>query len=313
MDFAIFRRIYGYEARSIIESPTGIPGIGDKTSMKSIVITGSSRGIGYGLAEAFLQRDCQVTIAGRSLVSTSKALAILKAKYRHNRVYGYPCDVSVPEQVQTLWDEAAQKFGKVDIWINNAGVNHPMKSLWELPAETVQSVIETNLLGLTFCSQVAIKGMLAQGHGHIYNMEGHGSDGQTLNGMTGYGASKSAVRYLTRALVKETQGTAVKVSTLSPGIVITNLVDDQFREDPEALERIKGAFNIFGDHVETVTPWLADRILKNEKSGASIAWFTPHKAIWRFITSAINKRDLFALKNSADTYVGKFSSADAGS
>ena len=281
--------------------------------MTSIVITGSSRGIGYGLAEAFLQRDCQVTIAGRSLGSTHKALAKLKAKYGDDRVYGYPCDVSVPEQVQALWDESVQKFGKVDIWINNAGVNHPMKSLWELPAETVRSVIGTNLLGLTFCSQVAIKGMLAQGHGHLYNMEGHGSDGQILNGMTGYGASKSAVRYLTKALVKETQGTAVKVSTLSPGIVITKLIDDQFREDPDALERIKGAFNIFGDRVETVTPWLADRVLENDKSGAAIAWFTPQKAIWRIITSVLNKRDLFALENSADTYVGKFSSADAGS
>ena len=281
--------------------------------MKSIVITGSSRGIGYGLAEAFLQRDCQVTIVGRSLASTRKALAKLRAKYGPDRVCGYPCDVSAPEQVQALWDKSVKKFGKVDIWINNAGVNHPMKSLWELSAETVQCVIETNLLGLAFCSQVAIKGMLAQGHGHIYNMEGHGSGGHMLNGMTGYGASKSAVRYLTRALVKETQGTAVKVSTLSPGIVITKLIDDQFREDPEALERIKGVFNIFGDRVETVTPWLAARILENEKSGASISWFTPHKAIWRFITRALNKRDLFALENSADTYVGKFSSADVGS
>ena len=281
--------------------------------MKSIVITGSSRGIGYGLAEAFLQRGCQVMIAGRSLASTSKALAKLKAKYGPDSLRGYPCEVSVPEQVQSLWDEAITEFGKVDIWINNAGVNHPMKSLWELPTETVQSVIATNLLGLTFCSQVAIKGMLAQGHGHLYNMEGHGSDGQMLNGMTGYGASKSAVRYLTKALVKETQGTVVKVSTLSPGIVITKLIDDQFKDNPEALERVKGAFNIFGDHVETVTPWLADRILKNEKAGASIAWFTPHKAIWRLITSVLNKRDLFALENSADTYVGKFSSADIGS
>ncbi|MDJ0707435.1 MAG: SDR family oxidoreductase [Leptolyngbyaceae cyanobacterium MO_188.B28] len=281
--------------------------------MKSIVITGSSRGIGYGLAEAFLQRGCQVTISGRSVANINKAVSRLQAKFGKSVVFGYPCDVSVPEQVQALWDESFQAFGKIDIWINNAGVNHPMKSLWELPAETVQSVIGTNLLGLTYCSQVAIKGMLEQGFGHLYNMEGHGSDGQILNGMAGYGASKSAVRYLTKALVRETQGTAVKVSTLSPGIVITKLIDDQFRENPDALERVKGAFNIFGDRVETVTPWLADRVLENDKSGAAIAWFTPQKAVWKLIRSVLNKRDLFALDNATDTYVGKLSSADIGS
>ncbi|NET33253.1 MAG: SDR family oxidoreductase [Cyanothece sp. SIO1E1] len=278
--------------------------------MKSIVITGSSRGIGYGLADAFLERNCQVMVAGCSQDSTDKAVTALTAKYGDSRIAGCPCDVSVPEQVQVLWDTAIEKFGQVDIWINNAGVNHQMKSLWELSAKTLQTVIETNLLGLAYCSQVSIRGMLNQGHGHIYNMEGHGSEGQLMNGMSGYGTSKSAVRYMTKALVQETRGTGVKVSTLSPGMVITNLLDDQFKDDPEGLERAKTIFNAMGDKVETVAPWLADRVLENDKTGAAIAWFTPSKILWRLITACLKQRNLLALvaSNSADaSYARNFS------
>ena len=237
--------------------------------MKSIVITGSSRGIGYGLADAFLARGCRVIVSGRSQGSTDRAVDKLAAQYGRDRISGYPCDVSAADQVQALWNAAVEDWGQVDIWINNAGVNHPMQSLWDISADTLQSVFETNLLGLAYCSQVAIKGMLKQGHGHVYNMEGHGSSGQFMHGMSGYGTSKSAVRYLTKALIQETKGTPVKVSTLSPGMVKTNLVNDQFQGDPEGLERAQAIFNLLGDSVETVTPWLADRVLENEKSGNS--------------------------------------------
>ena len=182
-----------------------------------------------------------------------------------------------------------------------------MKALWEVSAETLQSVIQTNLLGLAYCSQVAIKGMLSQGHGHIYNMEGHGSNGQVMNGMSGYGASKSAVRYLTKSLIQETQGTNVKISTLSPGMVNTSLLADQFQDDPDGLSRAEAIFNLLGDPVETVAPWLVERVLENEKAGAAIAWFTLPKVMWRLANAALKNRDLFNFSNPSQTYVGKYS------
>ena len=271
--------------------------------MKRIVITGSSRGIGYGLANAFLERGCQVMVSGRSQVSTDRAVAQLVNQYGEDLVHGYPCDVSDPEQVQALWDTAVAQCGQVDVWINNAGINHPMQSLWDISTDTLQSVFATNLLGLTYCTQVAVKGMLRQGQGHIYNMEGHGSSGQFMHGMSGYGTSKSAVRYLTSALVKETKGTPVKVSTLSPGMVPTNLINEQFKDDPEGLARAKAIFKILGDSVETVTPWLADQVLRNEETGAAIAWLTPPKVFWRLITGCLKHRDLFSLSNWTNTQV----------
>lgn len=262
--------------------------------MKSIVITGSTRGIGYGLADEFLARGCSVTINGRSRGSVDGALQTLSQKHGQGRVAGQPGDVTAIEAHQALWETAVATFGRVDIWINNAGMGHPMLKVWEMPVEMVQQVVDINLKGLVFGSQVAIRGMLAQGGGHLYNMEGFGSNGRLRVGLSLYGATKSALRFLSRSLTKEMQGTAVKVSTLSPGIVITELLTDPFKNDPEGLERAKWVFNALGDKVETVTPWLVDRVLSNDKSGSAIHYLTTSKIITRFATAPFKRRDLFA-------------------
>lgn len=262
--------------------------------MKSIIITGSTRGIGYGLADEFLKRGCSITINGRSRSSVAGALQTLSQKHGDGHVAGQPGDVTRIEAHQALWDAAVAAFGRVDIWINNAGVGHPMLKVWEMPVEMVQQVVDINLKGLIYGSQVAIRGMLAQGGGHLYNMEGFGSNGRLRVGLSLYGTTKSALRFLSRSLTKETQGTAVKVSTLSPGIVITELLTDPFKNDPEGLERAKWVFNALGDKVETVTPWLVDRVLSNDKSGVAIDYLTTGKIITRFATAPFKRRDLFA-------------------
>ena len=92
-------------------------------------------------------------------------------------------------------------------------------------------------------------------------MEGFGSGGQKQPGMATYGATKRAVTYLTEALVKETKDSNVKVGFLSPGIVATDLLVDDYDGQPEEFEKVKKIFNILGDRVETVTPWLAEQLL----------------------------------------------------
>lgn len=262
--------------------------------MKSIVITGSTRGIGYGLAHEFLVRGCGVMVNGRSQASVDKAIESLSQLHGRERLAGQAGDVSNPEDHQALWDAAAAKFGQVDIWINNAGIGHPMMNVWDIPVEKVHQIVDIDLKGLIFGSQVAIRGMIQQGQGHLYNMEGFGSNGRTRAGISLYGATKSAVRFLSRSLTKETADSPVKVSTLSPGIVITEFITDQYKDDPQGLEAAKKVFNTLGDRVETVTPWLVEQVLANEKSGASIAWLTPFKVIKRFATARITQRDLFS-------------------
>lgn len=261
--------------------------------MKTIIITGSSRGIGYGLADAFLLRNCRVVVSGSTQASTDTAVEKLTAVHGAADLLGIPCDVRDPAQVQALWDSAAAHYGTIDIWINNAGLSGPMEKLAEVSGDAVQRVIGTNIEGTLHGARVAIAGMTDQGHGFVYNMEGMGSNGRTQEGMNLYGSTKYAVRYINKVLEKETADTPVKVGAIQPGMVITDLVLDHYRGKPEELDRVKGIFNIIADRVENVTPVLADAILANEKHGALIAYTPRWKLMLRFLTAPFNRRDVF--------------------
>lgn len=259
---------------------------------KVVVVTGATRGIGLGLARELLARGARVVICGRSQESVDKALAELGAG---DAVTGVPCDVGNRDDVQRLWDHAVAAYGKVDIWINNAGMSVARTALPEVPREQVDAIVSTNLLGVLNGTAVPMAGMAASG-GSIWNMEGFGSNGQKATNMSVYGATKRAVTYLTESLVKDTKGGNVRICFLSPGIVKTDLLVDDYDGHPAEFEKAKRIFNILGDHVETVTPYLAEGVLASTKHGDRVAWLTTGKAAGRFASRFVlqRKRDLFA-------------------
>jgi NAD(P)-dependent dehydrogenase (short-subunit alcohol dehydrogenase family) len=261
--------------------------------MKHIVITGSTRGIGYGLADAFLNLNCTVTISGREQDNVEQAAAKLVVKYPTERIYGAACDVRDPDQVQALWDQSKARFDKIDIWINNAGYSGPQLEAWVMPPEKVEEIIDTNLMGEIYGSMVAVREMLAQGYGAIYNMEGMGSDGRMHVGLTYYGTSNSGRNYFNQSLIEETKDTPLIIGTLRPGMVATDLLTKQYEDRPEDWERDKRIFNILADRVETVSPWLAEQMLHNDKHGAKISWTSRWKIMGRFLASPFKKRNVF--------------------
>ena len=261
--------------------------------MKNIVITGSTSGIGYGLADSFLKLGCCVTISGRSERKVQSAVNELITKHDAKHLFSFICDVTDFGQVQKLWDNTKAHFGQIDIWINNAGIAHPETEMWNLAPEKVRQVVEANVIGATYGFIVAIKGMQEQGSGSIYNLEGLGSDGRVIKGMALYGTTKSAISYLTKAVAKEAQGTPVLVGGLRPGMVATKLITEQYEGHHEEWKRVEGIFNILSDRVETVTPWLAKKILANKKNGVTITWLTRGKLLTRFLTAPFHKRKVF--------------------
>jgi NAD(P)-dependent dehydrogenase (short-subunit alcohol dehydrogenase family) len=263
------------------------------STVKHIVITGSTRGIGYGLADAFLQLGHAVTVSGRSRESTEAAVKQLSEKYDASRVFGLACDVTIPAQVTALWEASAAHFGGVDIWVNNAGYSGEMGMVWERPAEEIQSVIAINLLGVIFGSQSAFRGMQAQGHGAIYNMEGMGGDGRKHAGLTFYGTTKYAVHYFTQGLALEARETPIIVGGLRPGMVATDLLRDRYKDRPEDWERAKKIFNILAERVESVTPWLARQMLANQKNDVILSYSSSLKLLWKFVRSLFVKQDVF--------------------
>lgn len=258
----------------------------------TVVITGGTRGIGHGLASALLARGANVTVTGRTQETVDKAAAALGVDADDARVLGVAADVRDIEALQTVWDQTALRFGRVDAWVNNAGVSVPRKPIWELDPNDLELVVDVNLTGSLHGAHVALSGMTAQGSGVMYLMEGFGSGGQAQNGMAAYGATKRAVSYLKKALTKDLgKGATVMVGVLSPGIVVTELLTSDY-EDAESWNKAKKIFDILGDRVETVTPFLADGIMKGD---TSVKWLTTPKAASRFmLASKYRKRDIFA-------------------
>lgn len=268
--------------------------------MKTVVVTGSTRGIGRGLAENFLKRGCKVCISGRGQDAVDKAVAELGAQYGLDKVIGKACDIARADDIQALWDHAKKIFGNVDVWINNAGMSLHRAMLWKLSNADIEKIVATNLTGLMLANRIVLGGFVEQGHGQIWNMEGYGSNGATQAGMASYGATKRAVHYLNRALRKEVKehnaehGSNIQVCILSPGIVVTDLLIGDYDTTTEQWKKVRKIFNILGDKVETVTPWLVDGVLSSNKNGAEVAWLTGGKAFVRFLTAGFKKRDLFA-------------------
>ncbi len=258
--------------------------------MKTIVITGSTKGIGYGLAEEFLQRGHNVVISGRNQTTLDKAVAALSAK--HKTVAGCLCDVTRFEDNEKLFAFAKEKFGRVDIWINNAGVAHPMTNVWDLPMEKIHEVVGANVYGTIYGSRVAIQGMLAQGGGWIYNLEGFGSNGRVMGGLSVYGMTKAAAAYFGKSLAQEVQNTTVKVATIQPGMVITDMVTGQYKT-PEELNKVKPIFNIIANRLTDVVPWIADQMLVNQKNGAVLEFQPRWKLLLRVATAPFIKRNVF--------------------
>jgi len=250
--------------------------------MICVVITGSTRGIGFELARAFLERGACVFLNGRSEGSVARALESLGGA--SERLAGRAADLRERAEVQALWDAALESFGRVDVWVNNAGLAMDPSPIAAVDPARIDAIVATNIAGLMHGSAVAIAGMQAQGSGALYNMEGLGSDYKIrVEGLSVYAASKAAVRYFTDALVEELAGGPVLVGALSPGMVATDLLLDPYRGEPERWARDRPMLNLLADRPETVAPWLVAQMLERPKHGRRHLWLSGSKIMARFL------------------------------
>lgn len=264
--------------------------------MKTVVITGSARGLGFNLARFFRESDYNVIISDLNEDNLKKAKEGLeKIESKANIEYKI-CNVTKYNEVKELMDFAIQKFDNVDVWINNAGVNQPQKAIWELEENEINTVIDVDLKGTIYGSKVAMNEMSKRHAGAIYNVEGFGSDNAHIFGLNMYGTSKRAVTYFTEALAKEAEekNTGVLVGKLSPGIMITEFTTHSLVNDEIKLsEKTKKVYNILGDTPETVAKFLVEKIINNKKNNVKFSWLTNSKAFIRFLTAGFNKRNFF--------------------
>ena len=269
--------------------------------MKTAVITGSTRGLGLEMAKRFRAAGWNLVLNGVNPERLDKAVEALRALPGAGAVEGCRGSVESAEELQALADFARERFGTVEIWINNAGVNQPMKPVWELSQQEIDAILNIDLRGAVLGSRLAVGLMERQPEGgFVYNLEGYGSNDAMMLGLNMYGTSKRAVTHFTVALARELEerGSKVKAGRLSPGIMITDFTVKALggKESIALPEKTKRVYNILGDYPDVVAEHLVKGMLANTKNNAHIEWLTSGKAAWRFMTAAFNKRDFFAEK-----------------
>ncbi|EPS61191.1 hypothetical protein M569_13608, partial [Genlisea aurea] len=173
-------------------------------------------GIGYALAQEFLKVGDNVIICSRTEERVNSAIASLKADSGKHHVWGTRCDVRIGDDVKNLVSFAKETLHYIDIWINNAGSNaYSYKPLMEASDDDLIEIVSTNALGLMICCREAINMMQRQPRGgHIFNIDGAGSDGRPTPRFAAYGATKRSVVHLTKSLQAELKMQDVKNVTV---------------------------------------------------------------------------------------------------
>ena len=243
-----------------------------------IFITGGTRGIGHGIVQEFLKRGHQIAFTGTSEKSIEKGQIGLKGEY-----LALVCDVRYKDMIETAMKLAVNKFGDIDVWINNAGVDQDRLSVSELTEEEIKRVVEINITGTMLGTSVALEQMKKQGQGIVYNFEGLGSNNMVIPKTSIYGTSKRAITYFSKAARKEIKDIPnINVGTIQPGMVFTDLLLKNLGNDGMKIARI------IGNDVEYVTTRVVSGIL-NKKMRINI--MSNALLTWRFLTSPFLKRN----------------------
>ncbi len=261
----------------------------------NIIITGSTRGIGRGLAEHFLIKGHNVLVNGRDPERTIEVQKLLQKEFPLSKVIYFTCNVSDYPTVENMYKYGEKEFGSVDLWINNAGMDQNREKIYEHNVEKMHQIVDVNIKGMINGTRIASEKMKDTG-GFIYNMEGFGSNDMILDKMSLYGMSKRALTYFSKSAAKEVKDTKVKICRLSPGMVLTELLTSDLPNDPLERKQAIRIFNILADTVDDVTSYLVRKMLANTKNGASIQWLTRGKIFKRFCMQIFVKRRLPGLE-----------------
>jgi glucose 1-dehydrogenase len=188
---------------------------------KVAVITGGTRGLGLSIARALARVGASVVVASRSQEAVNTAVQLILAE--GGKASGMAVDVARPEEVQGLAEHAVSHFGRLDIWVNNAGTAGPYGPTLDFDPKDFNQVVQTNILGVYNGSRTAMQVFISQHSGKLINVLGHGYN-RPVPWQNAYGSSKAWVCSFTKALAAETKDSGVGVFAFNPGMVLTELL-----------------------------------------------------------------------------------------
>jgi NAD(P)-dependent dehydrogenase (short-subunit alcohol dehydrogenase family) len=192
-------------------------------SGKVAIVTGGTKGIGRGIAEALVRENVNVCISARSRNEIDETVRDLRA-FGKSTAIGRVCDVRINAQVKSLLEVAVSEFGGLDILVNNAGIGI-FATVEEMSPEDFRAVVETNLFGVFYCCHEAIPLMKRRGGGYIINISSLAGANPHPR-MAAYNASKFGLNGFSEALMQEVRHDGIKVSYIMPGSVNTEFGGD---------------------------------------------------------------------------------------
>ncbi len=259
---------------------------------KIVVITGSTRGFGYITAKELLKAGATVVISGRSQNALDQAVHSLSGL---GRVTGRICDVREEGQVYELARQTIGEYGRIDVWINNAGYSAGSGITLDIHPQKVVDMFLSNDMGTFYGTQAALHFMLEQKEGTLVNLYGAGSNGKAASPMGMYATTKAWITSFTRSLAKEMKGRGVKIIGFSPGMMYTDMLANPVvfgERGKEAMKNFDFVLRFLVKPPEVAAKELVRVIADNQKEFAEIhvmkPW-TPMFGILRVIWENVTK------------------------
>jgi NAD(P)-dependent dehydrogenase (short-subunit alcohol dehydrogenase family) len=199
------------------------------------LVTGGTKGIGRAISEALVKAGCHVAVSARTADDVNRAEGDLAA-LGGGEALGIVCDVREPAACTDLVKATLERWGRLDVLVNNAGLG-VFKPIQEMSVEEFQSQIETNLGGVFYCSKAAIPHLSAGQDGWIINIGSLAGRNAFARG-TAYNASKFGLRGLSEAMMLDLRYDGIRVSTIMPGSV--NTAFGGIEPGPEGAWKLQG-------------------------------------------------------------------------
>ena len=225
---------------------------------KIVFITGASAGIGAATALAFAAEGARLLLAARR---TDKLAAVVAKAWERGApaVHSFSLDVRDRGAVQEAIDELPSEWAEIDILVNNAGLSRGLDKLYAGKIEDWEEMIDTNVKGLLYVTRAVVPGMVARGRGHVVNLGSTAADITYPNGAV-YCASKAAERAINDGLREDLLGTAVRVTSIDPGMVETDFSLVRFHGDQERAAKVyQGLTPLTPEDVADAIVWAAGR------------------------------------------------------
>ena len=199
---------------------------------KSVVVTGATSGIGLGIARAFASQGCNVMINGLGDAQRVDSLRAGMAEEFSVTVLYSSANMAQPAEIGAMIDQAARRFGAVDVLVNNAGIQH-VAAIEDFPVDQWDQILAVNLSAAFHAIRVALPGMKKRAWGRIINIASvHGLVASPLK--SAYVAAKHGLVGLTKTVALETAGQGVTCNAICPGFVLTPLVEKQIEDQAKA-------------------------------------------------------------------------------